>query len=364
MEFTENIKSSVIRLVQPGQFETIAVNRICHNGEVVIEPELISICHADLRYFSGTRRKEVLQEKLPMALFHEGIGRVVKSRSDSISIGDRVAIVPNLARFRLNRISKEECCTVCRFTETENYCENGVFLGSGYDGLAQSRIVLPAHNVVEIPDNIPDNIAVLAELASVSMQAITRVDAYRLKTGKVAVFGDGPVGYITASLLHHKFRVPKDNLVVFGAQPEKLSHFSFATTHLVNNYDFSRQQNILTVFECTGGHFSESSINQAIEVCERLSEIVLLGVSENFVPINTRDMLEKGLKLMGTSRSERSDFLKVVKAMKDKELQKTLMKISSDTTISIRTENHLTEVMDQVMKEKGWTKTNLSIVWE
>ena len=34
----------------------------------------------------------------------------------------------------------------------------------------------------------------------------------------------------------------------------------------------------------------------------------LLGVSENNVPINTRMVLEKGLRLFGSSRSGREDF--------------------------------------------------------
>lgn len=364
MEFKDNIKSSVIRLVQPGHFETITIDRKCLKDEVVVEPELISICHADLRYFSGSRRKEAMEEKLPMALFHEGIGKVIKSRTNTVVTGDRVVIIPNLAAYKMKGITKKECCTVCSSNESENYCENGFFLGSGYDGLGQSRIVLPSHNVVIIPESIPDNVAILAELASVSMQAISRVDSIRLKTGKVAVFGDGPVGYITSTLLHYMCGIPKEKLIVFGAQAEKLRQFSFATTHLVQEYDFSKRPNIHTVFECTGGKFSESSINQAIQVCKRLSEIVLLGVSENLVPINTRDVLEKGLKLIGTSRSERSDFVKVIEAMKNKQIQNTLQKISPQKPITIRTAEHLTAVMNQVIQEKGWIKTNISIQWD
>ncbi len=38
----------------------------------------------------------------------------------------------------------------------------------------------------------------------------------------------------------------------------------------------------------------------------------LLGVSENHVPINTRMVLEKGLRLFGSSRSGREDFQQTV----------------------------------------------------
>ena len=51
---------------------------------------------------------------------------------------------------------------------------------------------------------------------------------------QVAVFGDGPVGYLAATALHYIYGIDKENLIVFGAIEEKLKSFeSFATTHLV-----------------------------------------------------------------------------------------------------------------------------------
>ena len=38
-----------------------------------------------------------------------------------------------------------------------------------------------------------------------------------------------------------------------------------------------------------------------------------MGVSEDFAPINTRMILEKGLRLFGSSRSGREDFLGLIK---------------------------------------------------
>lgn len=43
----------------------------------------------------------------------------------------------------------------------------------------------------------------------------------------------------------------------------------------------------------------------------------LLGVSENNVPINTRMVLEKGLRLFGSSRSGREDFEKTVELYRE-----------------------------------------------
>lgn len=47
------------------------------------------------------------------------------------------------------------------------------------------------------------------------------------------------------------------------------------------------------MFECCGGKFSESAINQAIDLIDRQGQLVLMGVTEELVGINTRDVLEK-----------------------------------------------------------------------
>ena len=51
-------------------------------------------------------------------------------------------------------------------------------------------------------------------------------------------------------------------------------------------------------FECAGGEGSVAAIEQIIDRINR-GTVSLLGVSENNVPINTRMVLEKGLRLFG-----------------------------------------------------------------
>ena len=65
-------------------------------------------------------------------------------------------------------------------------------------------------------------------------------------------------------------------------------------------------------FECVGGQGSQSAINQIIDLINPEGTILLMGVSEYPIPINTRDVLSKGLSVIGASRSGRDDFLKTV----------------------------------------------------
>lgn len=362
---SQDIRSTALRLVKPGTFEKDIITNKLGENDVEIEPYMASVCHADLRYFTGNRRKKALEKKLPMALFHEGLGIVKNSLHPSFKQDDRVVVVPSIPNYVLNNMSKDECCDNCKRGGYPNYCEDGVFLGSGYDGIAQSNLVISGDNLVLIPDEIEDNIAILSELCSVSLFAINMVsDSAAFKNEKVAVFGDGPVGYLTATALHYIYNISKENLLVFGAVPEKLQMFdSFSTTALVDHFDFSLETGVQVIFECTGGKFSSGAINQAINLIDRLGTIVLMGVSEELVPINTRDILEKGLRLIGSSRSTHQEFVQLMESFKSEDYRKALGKLLPKQTDTIRNTKDLTKLMENAANHRGWEKIYLTFDW-
>ncbi len=214
---------------------------------------------------------------------------------------------------------------------------------------------MPGENVVPIPASISDDIAVLAELNSVSYQALKHVSE-ELSDGQVAVFGDGPVGYLTAAMLSHVYQIDRSNLIVFGAVEEKLAHFDFATTYNVKTFDFRNFRGVTTVIECTGGKFSETAIDQAIDLIEPQGRLVLMGVSEERVPINTRDVLEKGLKIYGSSRSTSDDFRQLMLLFRDTNYQKTLSKLLPDQHDTIENVDDLKYAMDRTAEHKAGKK--------
>ena len=359
---SNNVTSKVFRLITPGEITEVSIEREVKENQVVIQPDVTSICHADLRYFTGQRRPEALAKKLPMALLHEGIGRVVESRSAKLQVGDRVVIVPNLPAYAADGFSKEECCSACRSGLSDNYCLNGGFLGSGIDGMAQSRLVMPEQNVIKIPENVPDRIAVLTELCSVSYHALAIVKE-QLASGRAVVFGDGPVGYMTAAMVHHSFGLGKERLTVFGAMEEKLANFDFANREMVQTFDFENAEKVNVAIECTGGKFSESAINQAIDMLAPGGHLILLGVTEERVPINTRDILEKGITVHGSSRSTSYDFEQVIHAMESIDYQKTLDKIVPESFEYVNTAAQLAKVMEAAAAHRSWEKTIIHFEW-
>ena len=62
---------------------------------------------------------------------------------------------------------------------------------------------------------------------------------------------------------------------------------------------------------------------------------MLMGVSENKVAINTRDVLERGLTLVGSSRSGKKDFEDAAAMLRDSKLQRRLsMMIYEDKPVT------------------------------
>ena len=193
--------NTVYRLVAPRTFEPVVVSQDTA-GKVVVRPTHLSICNADQRYYQGTRDRAVLDRKLPMALIHEGIGRVVSDGTGTFRPGDRVVMLPNAP------VEQDEFIA-------ENYLRTSRFCGSGFDGFMQEAMVLPPERVVLLPSGIDPEVAAFTELVSVATHAISRFDEIAHgRRSRIGVWGDGNMGYIVSLLLHMRF--PYAQIVVLG----------------------------------------------------------------------------------------------------------------------------------------------------
>ena len=150
----------VYQLVSP-RVISIKYENLNLDDKVVIKPLYMAICHADQRYYTGTRDKKVLSQKLPMALIHECCGEVVIDKSGKFKKGQKVVLIPNVPGKYSDEIY-------------ENYGEGAKFLSSGYDGFMREYINLSADRVVPF-ENTPLEIAAITEFISVSIHAIEKI---------------------------------------------------------------------------------------------------------------------------------------------------------------------------------------------
>ncbi len=285
--------NTVYQLKAPRQFEAVFKDITLDQEHVLVRPTHLSICHADQRYYQGNRPEAVLQSKLPMALIHEGIGKVVYDPTGNYEIGEEVVMIPN------HPVEKDEIIA-------ENYLRSTRFCGSSKDGFMQEYVSLLPDRLVRLPEGIDKVVAAFTEIVSVSYHAISRFKRFsHERRNIIGVWGDGNLGYITSLLL--KKMLPDTKVCIFGVNANKLSDFSFADeTYLVS--EIPQDMHIDHAFECVGGNGSSAAINQIIDYIQPEGTISILGVTEDLVPINTRMVLEKGLHIFGSSRSGRTDF--------------------------------------------------------
>lgn len=306
--------NKVYRLIAPKQITVEFEERSLDGEGIIVRPTRLSVCAADQRYYTGSRGKEAMKKKLPMALIHEGVGEVIYDPKGEFKPGDTVVMIPNTPTQTDNIIA-------------ENYLRTSKFRASGYDGFMQQYVFMGRDRIIKY-DNINHDVASFLELISVSAHAIHRFDKKAHdRRDVIGVWGDGSVGFITALILKKKF--PESKIVVFGKNEEKLNFFSFVDeTYSIDNIPEGLM--VDHAFEAVGGKGSEYAIDQIIDYINPEGTIAILGVSENRVPINTRMVLEKGLSIIGSSRSGRSDFQEAVDFLEEHEdAQNQLQKLIS-----------------------------------
>ena len=297
----------VYQLISP-RVISIKYENLNLDDRVIVKPLYMAICHADQRYYTGNRDKKVLSKKLPMALIHECCGEVVIDRSGIFKKGQKVVLIPNIPGKYNDEIY-------------ENYGEGAKFLSSGYDGFMREYIDLSSDRIVPF-DNIPLEIAAITEFVSVSVNATERFKKISHSNKEViGVWGDGSLAFVTANVLKKEF--PDSKIIIFGKNRDKLSLFSFVDKTILID-EIPTDLKINHAFECVGGEGSFYAIDDIIKHIKPQGTIMLMGVSENKVGINTRDILEKGLTFVGSSRSGYRDFVRAIEILQDNKVQKRL----------------------------------------
>ena len=330
--------NTVYRLVEPRRIEAEFCDIDVNTDDVLVRPTHLSICNADQRYFQGTRPKEILRKKLPMALIHEAIGVVIYDAKGEFKPGTKVAMVPNTP--------VEDDPIVA-----ENYRRSSKFRASGYDGFMQDIVSMRRDRVVVIPDGIDDNVAAFTELVSVSNHTIDRfIEKSHERRDTIGVWGDGKVAFITALLLKKRF--PDSKIYIFGKHDSQMREFVFADdTYYVDEIPDGMQ--IDHAFECVGGMGTSKAIDQIIDYIKPEGCIATMGVSEEDVPINTRMVLEKGLTIYGSSRSGVEDFKKVLELYtRNPELVEYLTRIVGET-VDVHTTDDMIRAFDLDIQRHG-----------
>ena len=314
------------KVTSPGVIEEFVDAVDLEENKVLVKVDYMAICKADIRYYLGLRDPAVLNQKYPLAPIHEAVGHVVKDNSGKYQIGDKVILIPNSVDEKYLKDFENQRCA--RKDLGNNYAIHSTFRSSSSDGFLKQFYVAEPGLLVKYDAKIPANLAVFSELLSVAVAGLRRIDFK--ETSHVAIFGDGILAYITYIVFKHDH--PDTKLTVYGIDKNKLSMFKDCQARTYDEYQGEKYD---TMIEIVGGKYSADAINKMIDWATVGADLILMGVSEEKVPLNTRLVLEKGLSLKGVTRSDNKDFEHVAKLLEDKTVQERILPmVLSEITIN------------------------------
>ncbi len=314
------------KVTSPGVIEEFVDTVDLEENKVLVKVDYMAICKADIRYYLGLRDPAILNQKYPLAPIHEAVGHVVKDNSGKYQIGDKVILIPNSVDEKYLKDFENQRCV--RKDLGNNYAIHSTFRSSSSDGFLKQFYVAEPELLVKYDAKIPANLAVFSELLSVATAGLRRIDFK--ETNHVAIFGDGILAYITYIVFKHDHHDTK--LTVYGIDRNKLSMFKDCEARTYDEYQGEKYD---TMIEIVGGKYSADAINKMIDWATVGADLILMGVSEEKVPLNTRLVLEKGLSLKGVTRSDNRDFEHVAKLLEDKTVQERILPmVLSEITIN------------------------------
>ncbi len=236
-------------------------------GEALVRTAWCGVCGSDFPrlFVHGAHRH-------PLICGHEFAGTVVECGTDAgrVRPGDRVVVFPLI------------WCGHCPACERGLYarCSDYDYLGSRRNGGFAEYVTAPERNLLQVPDNVPLDIAALTEPTAVALHALRRAGG----TGAgetVVLLGGGAVGLLVALWAR---RHGADRVLIFDVDPQKLGTARRLGFQLV--FDARETAPPAVVQSLTGGHGAHlvveaagvpTTLLQAIEAAGVGGRVVLLG---------------------------------------------------------------------------------------
>ena len=217
----------------------------CRETEVLVKIGVAGICETDLQLVKGYMGFQGV-------LGHEFVG-VAQSGPFA---GRRVVGEINCSCWT---------CDMCT-RGFPTHCANRTVLGIvNHDGAFADFIAVPQRNLHEVPDSLPDDIAVFTEPVAAAFQIPAQLPVNR--TDRIVVLGDGRLGNLCAQVLAGL----SDHVVVVGKHPEKLALLDSLGIPTALLTDIERDRRADIVVDATG---SETGVPTALTLVRPRGTIV------------------------------------------------------------------------------------------
>lgn len=246
------------------------------DGEALVRVTMSGICNTDLEIVRGYAGFEG-------TIGHEFVGVVEDAPGASHLIGQRVVGEINAGC---------GACPLC-MTGDSRHCPHRTVLGIvGRDGAHAEFLTLPVVNLLPLPAEIPDNVAVFAEplAAAWGITERARID----KETSVAIIGDGKLGLLCAQAL----ALTGAPVVLIGKHKEKLriaAAQGIETTTADSVAHRSRTFDV--VVEASGG---ESGFALALDLVRPRGTLVLKSTFHGLTAIDTARVVVDEISIVGS----------------------------------------------------------------
>jgi 2-desacetyl-2-hydroxyethyl bacteriochlorophyllide A dehydrogenase len=270
-------------------------------GEVLLTPSFTGICGSDLHALHGAFDDRM---ELPAVMGHETVGRVAGVGPDveGWSVGDRATVLTAIGCGH---------CAAC-VDGRPNICVRVRILGIEAPGSLQEKWVVPAGQLVRVPDAISDEHAAVIEPLAVAVHDVARAE---LRGGEnVAIVGAGPVGVLVALVA----RAAGAQVVLADINEARLElarslGFDAVAAGELEAYVLERAVDGFAVsFEVTG---VAAGLDASVAVLRPRGRLILVGVHPGPRSVDMSRVFRRELELRGARMHTREDYERAIELL-------------------------------------------------
>lgn len=285
-----------VKFPEPWKVECIDIPEpVAKEGEALIKVRSAGICGSDIGAFRGTNPLV----SYPRVIGHEVAGEILSIPEDNprgLKVGDHVIVDPYLYCGE---------CYPCSIGRT-NCCTSLHVLGVHVEGGMCETFAHPADMLWKLPDDMPWDIAPMAEPLTIALHGIHRGG---LKAGEhVAIIGAGPIGLLAAM-----------SAIAYGAEPilidlvdERLEMAKeLGVKYVINS---GKEDLVAKVAEYTDGRMAElvmecsganPAVRSTLDIVANAGRITLTGWPKKETPLPTDAITRKEVDIRGARTSAR-----------------------------------------------------------
>lgn len=285
-----------VKFPEPWKVECIDIPEpVAKEGEALIKVRSAGICGSDIGAFRGTNPLV----SYPRVIGHEVAGEILSIPADNprgLKVGDHVIVDPYLYCGE---------CYPCSIGRT-NCCTSLHVLGVHVEGGMCETFAHPADMLWKLPDDMPWDIAPMAEPLTIALHGIHRGG---LKAGEhVAIIGAGPIGLLAAM-----------SAIAYGAEPilidlvdERLERAKeLGVKYVINS---GKEDLVAKVAEYTDGRMAElvmecsganPAVRSTLDIVANAGRITLTGWPKKETPLPTDAITRKEVDIRGARTSAR-----------------------------------------------------------